>query len=363
MIGTPMTPGVPTVADPAEPTSYDAVPFHTRPLPDTHPDALATLAALMGMSPAPVENCRVLEIGCGTGGNLTPMAATLPGSRFVGLDLSSVQVGLAETTARGLGLTNVEYKAGSILDLDDTLGTFDYVLCHGVYSWVPPAVQDKILSICDRHLAPHGVAFVSYNTYPGWHLRSVARDAMAFLARGADTPEDQVRAGRSYLKFLAASALDPDGPYGRLLKQEAEILNGVQDYYVFHEHLESDNRPVYFAEFAARAAGHGLQYLGESVPHRLLSGLPDHVQEALKHISPDLIHLEQHVDYLRGRAFRRTLLCRADVAWTGPPGRTGWPGCGRRPRRSRSPTPRTWGRKWARSSRPRPPPWSPTARR
>ncbi len=294
-------------------TTYDVLPYATRPRRATHPDTLATLATLMGMSPAPVDRCRVLELGCGTGGNLVPMAATLPAGRFVGVDLSAVQVAEADRTARALGLTNVEFRAASILDVDDSWGVFDYVICHGVYSWVPPEVQGKILEVCGRNLAPQGVAYVSYNTYPGWHLRAVARDAMLFHARRAATPAEQVAAARGYLSFLARSAPDPDEPYARLLKDEAELIAGQHDYYLFHEHLESDNRPVYFRQFAERAAAHGLQYLGEAPPHRLLVGLPPDTQTTLRQISPDLIELEQNVDFLRNRTFRRTLLCRADV--------------------------------------------------
>src|SRR5947209_2271282 len=112
--------------------SYDALPYATRPRRATHPDSLATVAVLMGMTPAPVDRSRVLELGCGTGGNLTPMAATLPESHFVGIDLSPVQIAAAESVAQALGLTNVDFKTASILDVDDSWGQFDYIICHGV---------------------------------------------------------------------------------------------------------------------------------------------------------------------------------------------------------------------------------------
>jgi methyltransferase-like protein/SAM-dependent methyltransferase len=300
--------------------TYDAIPYTTRPRRATHPDTLAAAAVLTGMRPAPLDRCRVLELGCGTGGNLVPMAATLPGGRFVGVDLSAVQIADADRTARALGLANVEFRAASILDVDDSWGAFDYVICHGVYSWVPTEVQDKILDVCARNLAPQGVAYVSYNTYPGWHLRSVARDAMQFHARRASTPAEQVATARGYLSFLARSAPEQDELYARLLKGEVELIAEQHDYYLFHEHLESDNRPLYFREFADRAAAHGLQYLGEVPPHRLLLGLPPETQKTLRQISPDLIELEQNVDFLRNKAFRRTLLCRADVPLDRAPG-------------------------------------------
>jgi methyltransferase-like protein/2-polyprenyl-3-methyl-5-hydroxy-6-metoxy-1,4-benzoquinol methylase len=300
---------MPAVANP-----YDEVVYTTRARQATHPDALAVAARLVGLRPPPVTSCRVLELGCGTGGNLTPMAATLPGSRFVGVDYSAVQIDIARREARELGLSNVEFRAESILDLDESLGEFDFVICHGVYSWVPQPVRDKILGLCGRQLAPHGVAYVSYNTYPGWYRRAMARDAMGFHGKRAATPEDQVRSARAFLYFLAKNVPDQDEPYAKLLREEAELVAAESDYYVYHEHLESDNHPLYFRDFMAHATAAGLQYVGEVPPHRLLTGLPADVQETLRAMAPDLIHLEQYVDFLRNRSFRRSILCRADAA-------------------------------------------------
>ncbi len=298
----------------AVPNSYDEIVYTTRPRQATHPDALAAAARLTGLRPEPVTACRVLELGCGTGGNLTPMAATLPGSRFVGVDYSAVQIDIAKREAQALGLANVEFRADSILDLDASIGEFDYVICHGVYSWVPQSVREKILTFCGKQLAPQGVAFISYNTYPGWYRRSAARDAIRFHGLRAATPQDQVRTARAFLYFLAKNVPDPDEPYAQLLREEAELIAGESDYYLYHEHLEADHYPLYFRDFAAQATAAGLQYVGEVPPHRLLTGLPKDVQDMLRAMSPDLIHLEQYVDFLRNRSFRRSILCRADTA-------------------------------------------------
>src|SRR6267142_1438469 len=157
-------------------TSYDEVPYDSKAFSETHPDRLATVATLFGMQPADVEHCRVLELGCADGSNLIPMAVGLPESAFAGIDLSPRQVGDGQATIATLGLKNVTLRVGSILDVGADEGIFDYIVCHGVYSWVPPEVQNRILTICNRNLAPNGVAYVSYNTYPGWHVRGMVRD-------------------------------------------------------------------------------------------------------------------------------------------------------------------------------------------
>src|SRR5262245_58637378 len=161
-------------------TSYDEIPYSNTAFSYTHPDCLATVAALYGLTPPPVDRCRVLELGCGRGGNLIPMALALPDSRFLGIDLSARQIASGQEMVTALGLANIELRPFSILDVDESFGLFDYIICHGVYSWVPAEVQDKILAICARNLAPNGVAYVSYNTYPGWHQRGTVREMLCY---------------------------------------------------------------------------------------------------------------------------------------------------------------------------------------
>jgi methyltransferase-like protein/cyclopropane fatty-acyl-phospholipid synthase-like methyltransferase len=295
-------------------TSYDEIPYDSTPRRVTHPDCLGTLATLLGMDAAPIERCRVLELGCATGGNLIPQAATLPDSQFVGIDLSTKQIAQARELAESLGLSNIELKAASILDVDESYGRFDYIVCHGVYSWVPAPVQDKILSVCKNNLAPQGVAYVSYNAYPGWHFRGPVRDMMKFHVRQFQDSRTRVQQARAFFKFLVSAIPDQKSPYARLLAQEAEILDGNADFYLFHEHLEDENHPLYFVEFMERAAAQGLQYLGESRQHMSMADLPAEVGKTFKELATDLLHLEQYHDFLRNRSFRRTLLVHDDVS-------------------------------------------------
>jgi methyltransferase-like protein/SAM-dependent methyltransferase len=302
------------MAESAIVSSYDEIPYDSKPQSPTHPDCLATLATLLGMQPAPSERCRVLELGCADGGNLLALAQALPGSRFVGIDLSPRQVETGREVIRTAGLDNVELRATSILDVGEDFGTFDYVLCHGVYSWVPPAVQDKVLEICSRRLAPQGVAFISYNTYPGWHGRGMVREMLNYHVRRFEEPQVRVAQARAFLDFLVNSVRAKDGTHARLLKEEADFLRNTPDYYLFHEHLEDVNYPLYFHQFVERARAKGLQYLGESRWHSNLDVLPPEVRDTLEAISPDLIHLEQYLDFLNNRTFRRTLLCHTGLA-------------------------------------------------
>lgn len=182
-------------------TSYDDVPYSSYPYRQSHPERLATIATLFGMQPPPLERCRVLELGCSMGGNLIPVAERFPESAFLGIDASSRQIAEGQAALRALELKNITLAHRSIMDVSAEDGAFDYVLCHGVYSWVPEEVQQKILAICRQNLSPNGVAYVSYNTYRCWHMRGMIRDMMLYRTRECGKPGERVRQARALLDF------------------------------------------------------------------------------------------------------------------------------------------------------------------
>src|ERR1700676_853813 len=161
-------------------SSYDELRYPGRFYPQASIERMATLATLYGLAPPSVQGCRVLELGCGAGGHLIPLAYALPESEFLGVDLSEVSVGRAKDVAAKLGLKKLQFKAEDLGAFPADAGIFDYIIAHGVFSWIPPEIQEKLLEICSRHLAPKGVAYVSYNTYPAGHLRRIPRHLRRF---------------------------------------------------------------------------------------------------------------------------------------------------------------------------------------
>jgi methyltransferase-like protein/2-polyprenyl-3-methyl-5-hydroxy-6-metoxy-1,4-benzoquinol methylase len=298
-------------------TSYDELPYPSHPYPYTHPDHLAAVATLLGLEPAPADGCRVLELGCASGGNLIPLAYAYPYSTFLGIDLSVEQIRQGEALVQTLGLGNIELRPMSILDVDDRLGVFDFIICHGVYSWVPERVQDKILAICARHLSHHGIGFISYNTYPGWHMRGMIRAMMGLHdQRFRDQPPlARVAQARALLAFLAEAVPQENTPYSLLLREHLELLKQCSDPYLFHEHLEECNEPVYFMDFCERLTTKGLRYLGESEFRVMVpsTSFPPEVQRRLHAVAPSFLELEQYMDFLRNRMFRQTLICHAHL--------------------------------------------------
>jgi methyltransferase-like protein/2-polyprenyl-3-methyl-5-hydroxy-6-metoxy-1,4-benzoquinol methylase len=303
--------------------SYDEVPYESFPFPQSHPDRLASVATMMGMQPAPVTRCRVLELGCAGGGNLIPMAYGLPHSEFVGLDFSPRQIAEGQKMVEALDLGNISLKAQDILTVEESLGQFDYIIAHGVYSWVPPEVQDKLLEICGRHLAPQGVAYVSYNTYPGWRMQEAVRDMLRYHTQQTSDPHERITQARELLDFLAENTPTERNPHANFLHAYLNFVNerfvpAADNLVMLHNELAEINQPVYFHQFAGHAAGHGLKFLAEAdFRATLAQNLPAKVLAKLRQFSGDVVSLQQYLDFLQNRTFRQTLLCHQVIRLKG----------------------------------------------
>jgi len=296
-------------------TSYDEVPYESHPYPQSHPDRLATIATLFGMKPTPISKCRVLELGCAAGGNLIPMAASLPGSEFVGIDGSTRQIADGQEIVDALKLENIKLRCADFNDVESE-EPFDYIIAHGVYSWIADPLQEKLLEICGKMLAPNGVAYVSYNTFPGWHYRGMIRDMMLYHVEQFTEPSMKATQARALLDFLVTSLQQSnDDPFPAMLRQNLDLIRRQTDSYLLHDHLEEVNDPVYFYQFVERAGKQGLQYLGESDFATMLTNMyPKEVTETLQRVAKDIVRMEQYMDFLRNRTFRQTLLCKSDLA-------------------------------------------------
>lgn len=296
---------------------YDEVPYASDPFYQTHPAVLSSIATLLGVPVAPVDNCSVLEIGCASGGNLIPMAQELPNSRFTGIDLSQRQIKEGADAIAVLGLGNIALHKMDVMDVTPEFGQFDYIIVHGVFSWVPPAVAEKILEVCSANLTPNGLAYVSYNTLPGWHIRGMIRDMMIYHTRQFARPEVKVRQARALLNFLAEAVPSEKNPYGMHLQGELDMIRKMRDGYIRHDHLETDNHPIYFHQFIEQAEKHDLQYLGEAqfgiMAIAAAQGIKPEIWNTLLQVCQTTVEREQYLDFLRNREFRQTLLVHKDV--------------------------------------------------
>jgi len=294
--------------------NYDAVAYGAGEHYHAHPDRIAVTAALRGLVPPPVDNCRVLEIACASGGNLLPMAEQMPASRFVGIDLSPRQIETGSAVVRELGLTNIELRCQDLMDLPENAGTFDYIIAHGFYSWVPEPVRKQLMRVCQRHLTKNGLAFISYNTFPGWRPKGVIRDMMLYNARNTTDPIERIKRGREIVKLVADHTLQKTS-YRDMVSEFNKSISDEVDSYLFHDHMEVVNEAVYLRDFVSEARAHDLTHLGDANAKDDFWGrIPAPVRETISKMSADVVERDQYMDFLTNRTFRRSVLCRAEAA-------------------------------------------------
>jgi len=293
--------------------AYDAFPYQSIAFPETHPNHLAVLGRLLGLETAAPETARVLELGCASGGNLIPLAWGLPEARCLGIDLSARQIAMGQEQVQALGLGNLELRHGDILGLDDRLGTFDYIIAHGVYSWVPEPVRQHLLGLASRLLSPAGIFYVSYNCLPGWRMRGMLRDILRYACRGREAPEERLAAAQAALERLRGALQGLEALSARYVLAEIANLDQAHPSYLLFEYLAEENTPFLFSDFFADAERAGLRYLCDTDPRTLFPATYGaNVDLALAPIE-DGLELEQWLDFVTNRNFRQSLLCRADA--------------------------------------------------
>ena len=289
--------------------SYNETPYQSYPFPQTAPEHLFAVAALFGVQSVPIEHARILELGCAAGGNIIPVAVRFPHAHIVGIDISTSHIAEGQATIARLGLNNISLQQNDLSSITKSLGQFDYIISHGVYSWVPTEVQAAMLRICGENLSPNGLAYISYNTYPGWKYREVIRDAMMFRGANQETPQERLSYARGMIDFLHEKSL-PGSLTKKNIDEIQPILKNAQDYYLLHEFLEHCNHPCYFKDFVAASKRNRMTYLAESQPSSMfLSNFPPEISDPLlRECNGDQVILEQHLDFLTGRSFRQTIL-------------------------------------------------------
>ncbi|MCB1725171.1 MAG: methyltransferase regulatory domain-containing protein [Chromatiaceae bacterium] len=292
--------------------AYDSIPYDRLSLAETHPDQLAVLATLYGINCHDPQHARVLELGCASGGNLIPMAWFMPGARFVGIDLSQVQVTAGQALIDELGLANIVIQRADLADCDLGDEGFDYIIAHGLYSWVPADVRSALLALLRRQLRPGGVAYVSFNALPGWHMRGMLRQMLLFQLRDVAAPAQRVQVAREFLGFLAGGLHDLHALSAQYLRTELAELGRAPDSYLYHEYLASVNEPVLFTDFVAQVSRAGLSYLCNTDLHlQFPATLGESVESALATIDDALLR-QQYLDFLANRNFHQALLVRDD---------------------------------------------------
>jgi methyltransferase-like protein len=294
---------------------YESFAYDAYPLAQTHPVHLATRGQHHKLTPVDPGKCRYLEIGCANGRNLIDMAYGLPGSEFVGIDLSENAIAEGQAVIERLSLKNVKLIACDLMDYPLDTGPFDYIVSHGLYSWIPQAVRERLWLIMEKLLSPHGLAYLSYNVYPGCYLRRMLREMMLFHVHQYESPQDKLQQAQAFLKFLDGG-LAIQNEFGMDVRKEIdELLHHRRDSSIYHDDLSLINEPVYFHQVVSAADLHQLQYVSECTYLDCTTiYFPEDIQQQLKQLE-DSSYLvkEQYLDFLKLRRFRSSLFCRREL--------------------------------------------------
>ena len=301
-------------------TIYSELGYKSMPFPYTTPATLEAYAALVGILAPNPKTARVLELGATYGGNIISQALFNPDATFVGIELSQEQVEKGNEVIAKAGLTNVSLVQSDIASIGSEIGTFDYIIAHGVYSWVDDDVKDALLRLIDEHLAEDGIAYVSYNTYPGWHTMDEVRQLMMFSNRDKTqfNHKEKVLHGKTIGSIVGSQILK----YDNLKERNSKFLGALRsvmqkdEYYVGHDHLEPNNDPVYFYQFNDHLGAHNLAYLCDAdLTLSMVRSFDADIADTLDKLAlNDHVAQEQYLDFMLDTTFRKSIICKAKHA-------------------------------------------------
>ena len=301
-------------------TIYSELGYKSMPFPYTTPATLEAYAALVGISAPNPKTARVLELGATYGGNIISQALFNPDATFVGIELSQEQVEKGNEVIANAGLINVSLIQSDIASIGSEIGTFDYIIAHGVYSWVDDGVKDALLRLIDEHLAEDGIAYISYNTYPGWHTMDEVRQLMMFSNRDKAqfNHKEKVLHGKTIGSIVGSQILK----YDNLKERNSKFLGALRsvmqkdEYYVGHDHLEPNNDPVYFYQFNDHLGAHNLAYLCDAdLTLSMVRSFDADIADTLDKLAlNDHVAQEQYLDFMLDTTFRKSIICKAKHA-------------------------------------------------
>lgn len=296
---------------------YDSTPYLDQSFADLDLGRLLGLARLFKLGPdrRVADDVRVLDLACASGEHIRRQAKRFPNVNFTGVDFSSHEIELGKKAVIESGTSNVELLTSDLREFEVAAGSYDLVLCHGAFSWVPDEVKDRIFEVARTALKPTGVAAIAYLTYPGWKQREAIRELLAHRVRNVEDPQERVQESALLLRLLRAGyEAQGDHAAAQSLLGIVKSMQGSSANVFLHDELGGIHDPCYFTQFVEWAGEWGLQYLAETdLGTMSLDGLPDEAHGLLQQIAPDFIESQQLIDFVVNRSGRCSLLVRSDA--------------------------------------------------
>lgn len=278
--------------------------------PAADPALAAAAARLVGMSAAMPATSRIVEIGCGCGHHLIALALRWPGAECVGVDVHPEAIRRARHMARLAGAKNVRFIEADIADFDSEPGPHDYILAHGVFSWLPAEARSALLPWIRQRLAPQGLAVVSHNVMAGWQPRlRVIQKARAVRQLGAKSWQHAL----ALLREVALAESDPGSDLA-IIDDMLAKPPGVLEHDDFCPTME----PCSHGQFVAAARGAGLRWIGSpQVSDTLPAGVSPDQAAALRDGCATLDAWLDRLDVASMNCFRVSMLVRDDLSVRG----------------------------------------------
>ncbi len=296
------------------PNPYDELPYRSFPIEWTAPERLALASLLHGGPRQPLDSYRVLELGCGDGANLLPMAYYRRHASFVGVDGARSQIDVAKSGKSASKLSNIEFIHSDFRTADHHLdGNFDYIIAHGIFSWVPHDVRDALLQLCAKRLRRGGLLYLNYNTKPGWNVRGMVREFLLAQTAGMTKLPIRAQQAQEVAAKVVSSLTVGEHPYSQLMVNEFQFVCDNHVSYVAHEYLASDNHPYWRSEFMALAQHHGLEYVADADFNYSSGQISDDIVPQLVEQQITGRSLDDTVDFLCYRQLHTPILTRSPL--------------------------------------------------
>lgn len=271
----------------------------------------AAAIALGFAAPDTARPFRWLELGCGGGLSAMAMAACHPQGRFIAVDFDAAQIERARAAARAAGLDNVEFTAADLRDYAAAQAggpAFDFIVSHGVWSWVAPPVREAMLEIVRTGLKPGGIACLGYMSHPGAAQMQSVHKLMRECARQAEgDPAARAAAGLELLQRLAGAGAGffAEHPGAR---RQLEAMRHEPREYLAHEFLGEHWQPQHAADVIRGFAAADCAYIGSATLLENIDRLsvPGAVQPLLRELPPGPL-AETVRDLARNQSLRRDL--------------------------------------------------------
>jgi ubiquinone/menaquinone biosynthesis C-methylase UbiE len=276
---------------------------------ELNPHLLAYTAHIMGFEiPNMQKPFTYCELGCGSGFSLLTYAAANPHGFFIGVDFNTHHIIEAKEAAKKSNLTNILFIEKSIEDIHHDVPECDFIVMHGVYSWVHTDIKKSIRSFIDKKLKPQGLSLISYNTFPGWHVYAPLRMMMREYALGiTDNLLEDAREGLTFLEYVKSCNTE----YFQAVPSAASLIEELSNQdlrYIVHEYFTEYWQPLWVREMHEEMKEANVSFAG-TLPLFLNFGeicLPEEFQQMNEH-TVERTSFEAFKDLIRNTMFRHDI--------------------------------------------------------